>query len=47
MPSGRSGHGVTPDDVIREVNAAGLRLETRLDSWSFLNFCLIFRKPTA
>jgi len=45
MPTGRTGHGVTPEDVIREITAAGLQLESRIDDWTPINFCLIFRKP--
>ena len=41
----RGGHGVTPEDVIAEMVAAGFTLETRQDEWTGRSerFCLVFR----
>jgi SAM-dependent methyltransferase len=44
-PSNRGGHGVTPDAVIAELEAAGFALERRIDDWGFGTFALIFRRP--
>lgn len=43
--SARKGHGVRPADVIRELTAAGFRLEHRNDRWGRSGYLLMFRRP--
>jgi len=40
----RGGHGVPPEILVREMTAAGLELEKRLDDWPGRNYCAVFRK---
>ncbi len=49
LPKERSGHGVTPEHLTREVEAAGFELVRVEDDWPgglFADpFCALFRKP--
>jgi SAM-dependent methyltransferase len=45
LPAGRKGHGISASIVERELTAAGLTVERRNESWSTVDYCLIFRKP--
>ena len=38
-------HGISSDLLVRQVTAAGFILERRIDRWSPIDFCLVFRKP--
>jgi ubiquinone/menaquinone biosynthesis C-methylase UbiE len=38
------GHGVHRQDVVREVTAAGFRLEQREDHWGQIGYLLVFRR---
>jgi ubiquinone/menaquinone biosynthesis C-methylase UbiE len=45
VPENRGGHGIPPDVVVEELEAAGFELERRIDDWSRGNYALIFRRP--
>ena len=45
VPANRGGHGVPPDVVIAELEAAGFMLERRIDRWDGRLYCLVFEKP--
>jgi SAM-dependent methyltransferase len=45
VPANRGGHGVPPDVVVHEVQAAGFVLASRIDDWSGGQYCLVFRRP--
>ena len=38
-------HGIPRNAVAREVVAAGFVLDRRIDRWSPIDYCLVFRKP--
>ena len=40
-------HGIRADDLTRQVTAAGFVLERRVDGWSPIDYCVVFRKPAA
>ena len=40
-------HGIASDVVAGQVTAAGFALERRVDGWSPIDYCLMFRKPWA
>jgi len=40
-------HGIPSDVLVRQVTAAGFILERRIDGWSPIDYCLIFRKRAA
>src|SRR5262245_7676518 len=44
VPANRRGHGVPPDVVMAELEAAGLSLERRIDKWDGRSYCLVFQK---
>lgn len=37
-------HGVAPEEAAAQLTAAGFQLERRIDDWSFIDYCLVFRK---
>jgi hypothetical protein len=37
-------HGIPSDLLIGQITAAGFTLERRIDGWSPIDYCLIFRK---
>ena len=45
VPENRGGHGIPPDVVVEELEAAGFELERKIDDWSSRNYALIFRRP--
>jgi len=38
-------HGIAPDTAAGQITAAGFTLERRIDGWSLIDYCLVFRKP--
>ncbi len=38
-------HGIPADEVARQLRSAGFTLERRLDGWSPIDYCLVFRRP--
>lgn len=38
-------HGIPPGVVTGQVTSAGFTLDRRVDGWSPIDYCLIFRKP--
>ena len=42
LPDSRTGHGVQPDQVEEEMEAAGFRRVERIDDWWGRNYCLVF-----
>ena len=44
VPANRGGHGVLPELVIEELDAAGFSLERRIDKWDGRLYCLVFQK---
>jgi hypothetical protein len=38
-------HGIRIDAVAGQVTSSGSRLEGRIESWSPIDYCLVFRKP--
>ena len=44
VPANRGGHGVPPESVIEELEAAGFSLEQRIDKWDGGGYCLVFQK---
>jgi ubiquinone/menaquinone biosynthesis C-methylase UbiE len=38
-------HGIRADDLIRHLTSAGFVLERRVDGWSPIDYCVVFRKP--
>ena len=39
-------HGIAPDVVEAQVASAGFQLERRVDGWSPIDYCFVFRKPS-
>ena len=37
-------HGIAPDVVIAQLTSAGFTLDHRVDRWSLIDYCLVFRK---
>lgn len=37
-------HGVSADAVVPQVTAAGFAVERRIDRWSLVDYCIVFRK---
>jgi len=37
-------HGIAPDVVIAQLTSAGFILDHRVDRWSLIDYCLVFRK---
>jgi len=40
-------HGIPADEVARQLRSTGFTLERRLEGWSPIDYCLVFRKPVA
>jgi ubiquinone/menaquinone biosynthesis C-methylase UbiE len=40
-------HGVAREAVLGEIISAGFVLERRVDEWSPIDYCLVFRKPAS
>jgi hypothetical protein len=40
-------HGIASDLVANQVTSAGFTLENRIERWSPIDYCLVFRKPPA
>ncbi|MEK7408174.1 MAG: methyltransferase domain-containing protein [Acidobacteriota bacterium] len=38
-------HGIPPDVPLGQLSAAGLVLDRRIDGWSPIDYCLVFRRP--
>ncbi len=38
-------HGIAADVVAAQVTSAGFQLDRRVDGWSPIDYCLVFRKP--
>jgi predicted methyltransferase len=38
VPEDRGGHGIEPETVIKELEAAGFKLTDQLDAWPTSNF---------
>lgn len=40
-------HGIAREVVVGQVTSAGFTLDRRVDGWSPIDYCLVFRKPPA
>jgi SAM-dependent methyltransferase len=40
-------HGIPLDVVLGQITSAGFTLERRVEGWSPIDYCLVFRKPAA
>lgn len=38
-------HGIPPDVVVGRITSAGFSLDRRIEGWSPIDYCLVFRKP--
>ena len=48
VPPDRGGHGIPESVLVRELTAAGLRVEQAIDDWWIFpdsRYCVVFRKP--